>query len=83
MADRKELKTVKRGRPKKENRANNVCRVCETNLWVMYGSSTAKSFLNLFKPSLRDESFGAPYCCISLFIKNYVKMRTRLPKVGM
>ena len=23
------------------------------------------------------------YCCISLLIKNYVKMRTRLPKVGM
>ena len=58
MADRKELKTVKRGRPKKENCANNVCRVCETNLWVKYGSSTAKSFVNLFKPSLRDESFG-------------------------
>ena len=52
MADREELKTVKRGRPKKENCANNVCRVCD--LWV----STAKSFVNLFKPSLRDESFG-------------------------
>ena len=58
MADRKELKTVKRGRPKKENCANDVCRVCETNLWVKYGSSTAKSFVNLFKPSLRDDSFG-------------------------
>ena len=58
MADRKELKTVKRGRPKKENCANDVCRVCKTNLWVKYGSSTAKSFVNLFKPSLRDDSFG-------------------------
>ena len=58
MADRKKLKTVKRGRPKKENCANDVCRVCETNLWVKYGSSTAKSFANLFKPSLRDDSFG-------------------------
>ena len=58
MADRKELKTVKRGRPKKENCANDVCRVCETNLRVKYGSSTSKSFVNLFKPSLRDESFG-------------------------
>ena len=52
MADREELKTVKRGRPKKENCANNVCRVCD--VWV----STAKLFVNLFKPSLRDESFG-------------------------
>ena len=53
MADREEFKTVKRGRPKKENCANNVCRVCD--LWV----STAKLFVNLFKPSLRDESsFG-------------------------
>ena len=25
----------------------------------------------------------APYGCISLFIKYYMKMRTRLPKVGM
>ena len=58
MADLKELKTVKRGRPKNENCANNVCRVCETNLWVKYGSSMANSFVNLFKPSLRDESFG-------------------------
>ena len=58
MADRKELKSAKRGRPKKENCANDVCRVCETNLWVKYGSCTAKSFVNLFKPSLRDDSFG-------------------------
>ena len=58
MADRKELKSAKRGRPKKENCVNDVCRVCETNLWVKYGSSTAKSFVNLFKPSLRDDSFG-------------------------
>ena len=52
MADRKELKSAKRGPPKKENCADDVCRVCETNLWVKYGSSTAKSFVNLFKPSL-------------------------------
>ena len=27
------------------------------NLWVKYGSSTAKSFVNLFKPSVRDGIF--------------------------
>ena len=58
MADRKEVKTLKRGRRKKENCENDVCRVCQTNLRVKNGSSTAKSFVNLFKPSLRNESFG-------------------------
>ena len=56
--DRKEVKTVKRGLPKKENCANDVCRVCETNLKVKYGNSTAKSFVSNFKSSLRNESFG-------------------------
>ena len=46
MADRKKLKTVRRGRPKTENCANYV------KLWIKYGSSTAKSFVNLFNPSL-------------------------------
>ena len=32
MADRKELKNVKGGRPKKENYANDVCWVYEINL---------------------------------------------------
>ena len=58
MADRKEVKTLKRGRRKKENCENDVCRVCQANLRVKYGSSTAKSFVNLFKPSLRNDSFG-------------------------
>ena len=53
------MKTIERGRPKKENRANDVCRVCQTNLRVKYGSSIAKSFVNLLKPSLRNESFEA------------------------
>ena len=47
MADRKDLKTVRRGRPKKENCANEVCWVCEINLWVNYRSSTAKYLVNL------------------------------------
>ena len=58
MANRKEVKTLKRGRCKKEDCENDVCRVCQTNLRVKYGSSTAKSFVNLFKPTLRNESFG-------------------------
>ena len=58
MADRKEVKTLKRDRRKKENCEKDVYRVCQTNLRVKYGSSTAKSFVNLFKPSLRNESFG-------------------------
>jgi len=48
VADRKELKTVKSGRPNKENNcANDVCRVCEISLWLKYGSRTAKSSVNL------------------------------------
>ena len=58
MAHRKEVKTVKSGRRKKENCRNDVCRVCQTNMRVKYGSSTAKSFVNLLKPPLRNESFG-------------------------
>ena len=57
IADRKEVKTVKRGCPKKENCANDVCRVCQTNLRVEYGSNTGNSFVNLFKPALRNETF--------------------------
>ena len=30
----------------------------KTNLRVEYGSSTGESFVNLFKPALRNESFG-------------------------
>ena len=55
IPDRKEVKTVKRGCPKKENCANDVCRVCQTNLRVEYGSSTGESYVNLFKPALRNE----------------------------
>ena len=58
MADRKEVKTLKSSRRKKENCENDICRVCQTNLSVKYGSSTAKSFVNPFKPFLRNESFG-------------------------
>ena len=53
-ADQKELKSAKRGRPKKEivqtTSAEYVKPAC--------GQSTAKSWVNLFKPSLRDDSFG-------------------------
>ena len=49
VADRKELKSAKRGCPKKENCAKDVCRVWETNLWSKYGKIICESF------SLRDE----------------------------
>ena len=58
ISDRKKVKTVKRGCPKKENCANDICIVCQTNLRAEYGSNTGKSFMNLFKPALRNESFG-------------------------
>ena len=51
-ADRKELKSAKRGRPKKENCANDVCRVRETNLWSKYGKIICESFQAVFKRRL-------------------------------
>ena len=30
-------------------------------------------------PSIAIFQIDAPYCCIGLFIKDYMKMRTRLP----
>ena len=48
----------KRGRPKKENNCNDVCRVCQANLKVTYGNCVAKSCVNIFKPSARKEIFG-------------------------
>lgn len=38
--------------------SNNVCRVCRASLKVAYGTTTAKTWVNLFKPSQRQESFG-------------------------
>lgn len=58
MVDWKNLKIVKRGCFKKENCVNDVCRVCEINLRVKYGSSMLKFFVNFFKLFLRDELFG-------------------------
>ena len=55
MANRKKLKSAKRGRPKKENCANDVCRVCETNLWSKYGKIICESFQAVFTG---DDSFG-------------------------
>ncbi len=49
---------AKRGRPKKENNCNEVCRICNLNLRVTYGDCGTKSCANLFKPSTRKETFG-------------------------
>ena len=49
---------VKRGRPKKENNCNEVCRICILNLRVTYGDCGTKSCANLLKPSTRKETFG-------------------------
>ena len=41
------------------------------------------SFRKLKGPFIIIFRIDAPYGCISLFIKHYMKMRTRLSKVGM
>ena len=41
------------------------------------------SFRYLKGPLIKLFGIDAPYGCISLFIKHYMKMRTRLPKIGM
>ena len=64
VANRKELKTVKSGRPKKENCANDVCRVSEINLWVKYSSCTAKSSVNL--SSCRKETTHLALCGLNV-----------------
>ena len=56
MEDGCEIKKPQRGRPKKKDNCNGVCRVCQTNLKIEYGN--AKSCINLFKPSLRSDTFG-------------------------
>ncbi len=44
---------------KKKFNANEVCRLCNCNLKVVYGSCVSKkSFINIFKPSSRQESLG-------------------------
>ena len=56
MEDGCEIKKPQRGRPKKKDNCNGVCRVCRTNLKIEYGN--AKSCINLFKLSLRSDTFG-------------------------
>ena len=56
MEDDFEIKKPKRGRPKKRDNCNEVCRVCQSNLKIEYGN--AKSCINLFKPSLKSDTFG-------------------------
>ena len=49
---------MKRGRPKKENNSNDVCRVCQENLKATYGNRVAKSCVkvyNVLKPLARKE----------------------------
>ena len=58
MADAPHIVEKKRGRPKKEADSNNICRVCKANLKVAYGTTAAKTWVNLFKPSQRQESLG-------------------------
>jgi len=42
-----------------ENLQNEVCRLCNSSLRVVYGNCVSKkSFINLFKPSGRQESLG-------------------------
>ena len=55
MEDGCEIKKPQRGHPKKKDNCNGVCRVCQTNLKIEYGN--AKSCINLFKPSLRSDTF--------------------------
>ena len=52
------MEKAKRGRPKKENNCNDVCRVCQVNLKVTYGNCVAKSCVNIFKLAARKEIFG-------------------------
>ena len=42
----------------KECNCNNVCRVCEINLKVIYGKCVAKAWRNIFKLLARKEIFG-------------------------
>ena len=41
------MEKAKRGRPKKENNCNDVCRVCQENLKATYGKRSAKSYVNI------------------------------------
>ena len=47
---------------------NGVRRLCNCNLKVLYGTSVSKkSFINIFKPSSRQETFGTVWAdCLSL-----------------
>ena len=56
------MEKAKRGRPKKENNCNEVCRICQVNLKLTYGNFGTKSCVNLFKPSTRKETFGVVWC---------------------
>ena len=56
MEDGCEIKKPQRGRPKKKDNCYGVCRVCQTNLKIEYGN--AKSCINLFKLSLKSDTFG-------------------------
>ena len=57
------MEKVKRGRPKKGDYRNNVCRICQGNLRITYGNfESVKACVNLFKPSSRKEAFGVVWC---------------------
>ena len=56
------MEKAKRGRPKKENNYNEVCRICQVNLKLTYGNFGTKSCVNLFKPSTRKETFRVVWC---------------------
>lgn len=56
MEDGCEIKKPKCGHPKKKENCNKVCRVCQTNLKIEHGNT--KSCINLFKPSLKSDTFG-------------------------
>jgi hypothetical protein len=53
---------------KKKFNPNEECRLCNCNLNVVYGNCVPKrSFINIFKPSSRQESTGVVWAdCLSL-----------------
>lgn len=57
------MEKVKRGRPKKVDNRNDVCRIRQGNLRITYGNfESVKACVNLFRLSSRKDAFGVVLC---------------------